>query len=552
MNPRLTFAFRFLSNSLIILLIFKLILAFQSQPEAVPLYLISWIQDAFLLLVLYGLLEFIPRKLNLIRNLPPYLFVIASATTIPYLFLYSYFIEDFIDFPVNLFAISVESAWFFIENFFNLLMLTTTVFSFGIAVLISLLFPNFTFSEKATKIIVYIIFVLFSFSLPRPLLNPVLYSIREEFLGKNDHFYGIKKLESAHVSMTAATKSAEINRTFVTYDALTFNYKRIIVFVMETVNIDMFFDSTQTKTPSFYTKHRANCQIYSNYQTSNLDSYTALIAMLNSVFVPYQAYPNEHSYAFVNQKNNLVEFFNTHQFYTAFVSSYGEQQKRFVPNFADWNEVNCMMNIDTNHLYNCSTTNKIETACEDFAIMDRILDLSKKHSKLFLFQEMVYGHSAEWESKTGEKTVDYCNRYFNAIYDSLKTYNLLDSTLLVITSDHGPRQDPSDIRNYHIPLILFSTNLTPGKNDDFISHLDFKDVILTTLCGFDEPKQRDRIFTMGNSGELVYGTVESNKSYIFINNRTLDVITNQDSLSVIKFNESYQDYIDYFESLKHE
>ena len=45
--------------------------------------------------------------------------------------------------------------------------------------------------------------------------------------------------------------------------------------------------------------------------------------MLNSVFIPYQAYVDDTEFSAVNNGNNLVKFFNSEGFGTLFLTAYG-------------------------------------------------------------------------------------------------------------------------------------------------------------------------------------------------------------------------------------
>jgi phosphoglycerol transferase MdoB-like AlkP superfamily enzyme len=193
---------------------------------------------------------------------------------------------------------------------------------------------------------------------------------------------------------------------------------------------------------------------------------------------------------------------------------------------------------------------KIEFASEDLAVFNDLVNIVKNNPKCFIFQEMVYGHTSAWKEQTGIETIDYYNQYFTKTVEVLKSNNLLDSTLLVITSDHGPRDNAYIIENYQIPLLFWANNLEKDVNDVFVSHLDLKDLLVAFLTGKDFTQQTDKIYTLGNSGELIYGMIEENDKYIFIHNRMLNLRTNVDLKSHKEFNNSFQNYLNYFESLR--
>ena len=247
---------------------------------------------------------------------------------------------------------------------------------------------------------------------------------------------------------------------------------------MEGINHDDYYSDTTDAGNRFFDKYGKNIITYSNFYTLNLDSYTSLIAMLNSIFVPYQAYMDESKYDFVNNLNNLVRIFNKNGFSTHFLTSYGEQQKRFIPNISEWSEVACLKNIDSIEKYAKVTSSKIEMAAEDLAVFDDLIRILVKNPNPFIFQEMVYGHTSAWKEQTGIETIDYYNRYFEKTITALVNNNMADSTLVVMVSDHGPRDDAYDTGNYHIPMFAWARDLSKETKEGMLSHLDFKDILL--------------------------------------------------------------------------
>ena len=210
----------------------------------------------------------------------------------------------------------------------------------------------------------------------------------------------------------------------------------------------------------------------------------------------------------------------------------------------------CLKNIEKLTGYAKVTSRKIEKAAEDIAVFDNMIEILKEDSLCFVFQEMVYGHTAFWIEQTGIETIDYYNRYFTKTIEALKNNNLDDSTLVVIVSDHGPRDDAYKTENYHIPMLIWATDLQENINFNFSSHLDFKDILLDLMTGNEFGLENDKIYTLGNSGELIYGQITSNGKYVFINNRMSNLKSNLKEESIKTFNKSFQAYLDYFESFK--
>ena len=54
------------------------------------------------------------------------------------------------------------------------------------------------------------------------------------------------------------------------------------------------------------------------------------------------------------------------------------------------------------------------------------------------------------------------------------------------------------------------------KTDNrFSSHVDFKDILLETISDYKYQHIENDIYTIGNSGEMNYGTIGSDGKYIF-------------------------------------
>jgi len=99
-------------------------------------------------------------------------------------------------------------------------------------------------------------------------------------------------------------------------------------------------------------------------------------------------------------------------------------------------------------------------------------------------------------------------------------------------------------------LLFCAKQIKPNENQKFYSQIDFKDILLSQITTRTEPKARKKIFTQGNSGKLIYGKITSDGEYVFIDNSYLAVKTNLADEEVEQFNKDYQEYLNYFETLK--
>ena len=544
-------------NTILTLFLLKVYFFITSQNQMSFVYLVSFVQDSFLLLANYFLLVLCVKKFTKLQKLQyitrPLFYTFHTFFTIT-AFIYTFFLFDLLGFSVNLFEVTYEKFSFFMEYFMNAELIIVLLSIVGFIVSISYFLSakvRLKRLKKVPPIVGLSLTLLFVPTAFRSFVNPILYSIQEQIALSLTSSGYIVKLSTPVADSSKAEQFRFLNKAFDTIPILEVHYDRVVVLVMEGVNFDDFIRKSQMDTNSFLNRHKRNILSFTNYHTLNLDSYTSLLSILNSVFIPYQAYAiNERRYLFVNDRNNLTRFFNANGFSTHFLTSYGEQQERFVPNIREWMQVKCMDNVEGNTEYASITSSKVEYACEDLAVFDDLMIALKKKQRVFVFQEMVYGHTTGWREKTGIETVDYYNRYFNKLVDELKKNSILDGTLIVITSDHGPRDDAYKVDNYHIPLILFATDLQSSNNDEFLSHLDFKDILLGLIANRKFEPDRELIYTIGHSGELVYGMITADGRYVFINNRMRHARGNASKTEIIEFNKDFQDYLNYFESLR--
>jgi len=514
------------------------------------LYLVSFIQDAFLFVLTYFLCIACTKNNHKIAYMGRALFFVIFLVFGSTSFVYTFFLPDLINFPINLFGISSENISFFLAYFMSPKILLLLGGGIGLIFIISLSFPKQIRFHKILSFAGLIISLFFIPTVLRSAINPIVYSLQEQVMLSFSANNFIEELSSPVADGSKAEHFQFLAKAFDNIPVVNIRYDRVVVLVMEGINHDHFINESKGDSNSFFNRYRENIHFFNNYYSLNLDSYTSLISMLNSIFVPFQAYVNEDRYSFVNKLNNLTRFFNVNGFNTFFVTSYGRQQERFVPNIREWAQTKYMDNIEGNKQYACVTTNKIEYACEDLAVLEDIINMLKKSQRSFAFQEMVYGHTAEWKEKTGKGAIEYYNSYFNRFVAKLKENNMLDNTLLIITSDHGPRDNPYTTRNYHIPLVIFASDLRQRSNAEFLSHLDFKDLVLELIANKQFTPQQELIYTIGNSGEFVYGIIVSSGKHVFINNRLRHTQSNASEAEISAFSRNFQDYQNYFEYLK--
>ncbi len=515
-----------------------------SNLEKSPVYIMSFFHDSLLIIINYwvfiGLSKF--KRLKVFPNI-----ILFSIHLFLLLFfiLYTPLILDILSFPTNIFRANSSMAGFMLEYFVGIKTISTTVVAFIFIYLTNRYFI-FDAKKRIYSLSLIVVFILGIISLGKS-VNPILYSIGDEvrfILNPHKTTANLEKLTNPVVSNDSIDFSF-LNKRFIDVPIMEITYNKVIVLVMETMNNDMYTKAQEDFPLDFI--HQSH--LFTNYYTPNLDSYTALIAMLNSIYVPYQSYTNTDKYTFLNEQNNLVKFFNTNGYFTSFLIPAASHHIRFTPNPDDWDKIVFHNDFDLDD-YTCVTSSKIEMACEDLVVFDDTIDILKNNKKAFVFHEMVYGHTSEWFSKTGITTEEYYNAYFNKMVAELKSENLWEKSLLIIIADHGPRLNPQNVEDYNIPLLFCADDLESLENSTLYSQIDFKDILLNYITDSPKPKERDIIYTIGNSGELVYGMITRNGNYAFIDNSYLDATTNISNAELERFNHDYQGYINYFESLR--
>lgn len=308
---------------------------------------------------------------------------------------------------------------------------------------------------------------IFSFQQTSP--NPLMYSILSEIesIMKNE-----ERIVPT-VSLYDTTEGAKIPTLEYPPGEIK-DYKNVFLIVFEGVTSYDFENEFMKIKGGFFESYKNKSIYYDNYYTTNLDSYTSLIAMMTGIQVPYQSYADQEIYDRVNDESNLVAYFNQSDFTTSFVSTF--EYNPFIPSSTLWNNIFMRKDFDVDQWVSVGSS-KMEMATEDKAAIVKIVSEVKENDKNFVVHEMAYGHSSEWETTTGITQLTYYDEYLRELSDKLRTNDLLDSTLFVIVSDHGDRSKISDVQNYRVPLLVMGKNLHNATNNTFLSHLNLPKII---------------------------------------------------------------------------
>jgi len=550
-RPAHSYTLRFTVCTLLILLVTKAGFGLTGAfGDRILTNLSSYFQDAMLVLLSAGLLVLTERVAP--ARFKPFFrttFILWVALLTIMSLAYTPLIPDIIRQPINLFSLDPAIITFSAGLFVSPLLLVSAfgfiALLFGLPVVLAAhIRPASPWVWAACLLQV----ALFFGSLWQPVVSPLVYSLLEEAssVGRRTHNeYGIGKLEPS----PKAAKGADYSFLFRPRQAppaLVPRYSRVVVLVMESVDYDALMNQFNGPGSEFPKRFRGHCVSYTNYHCLNLESYTGLLTLLNGIFIPYRAYGDDSPFSFVNDRDNLVRDVRRAGFTPWFVSSYGAWQARFVPDGPDWEGI-LLKDPEKNPGFVSVDTNQMERAMEDLAALEDVVDLCRRPGKTFIMQELVAGHSPIWTEKTGIEPLAYYDMYFTRLYDRLAKEGLLEGTLLAITSDHGPRPRPSDPDSYHLPLLLIAPDLTPGTEKEFLSHLDFADILWARISGGTPPREAERIFVVGSSVSFVYGMVGRDGTYALIDDHSFRVSTNMPARSVRPFQHEFEGYLSFFE-----
>ncbi len=111
------FPLRLTVNTLVLLLLLKFYFFVAIQNKLSYLYLLSYIQDAFLFMVNYCLFVYCFSPVKMLRPVGFLFFVLFFIPISALTFTYTFFLLDLYHFPMNIFSISADSFLFFLTYF---------------------------------------------------------------------------------------------------------------------------------------------------------------------------------------------------------------------------------------------------------------------------------------------------------------------------------------------------------------------------------------------------------------------------------------------------
>jgi hypothetical protein len=512
------------------------------DPKVLIPTVIAFSHDLFLLMIYYFLslliIKFSPIS---IRNIIKKISVAGFITIAGLLAFYPKMLREFLIFPVNIFESDMSVAKTTAIEYLGISSFIPVLITIILGLYLAYFFKKeLKISLKCKSIIFIIIFLVSVFFLQKSSPNPIIYGLQNEFESL------IKGENRVVPSLSISNKENHnlINPLIYPEENIS-KYKHVLYIVLETVDTERFKKDFITINDGFYEENKNHAQLYSNYYTANLDSYTSLITMLNGITVPYRSYADDSLYDKVNQELNLVDYFNKQKFNTLFLSTF--EYHPFIPFKTFWKNIYVREDLKNIDKYQTIGSSRMEKATEDKVAIDEIIEYMKNNQKSFILHELAYGHSPEWRATIGEEQLNYYDQYLRELSDKLKANNLFDNTLFVIVADHGERTDSSKKENYHVPLLIVGETLSSKDDDSFFSHKNLPEILFYSLGVKEEkPISNQDLQVIGSSEKWVYGLINNKNEYLFINNNKGIIMSQSGLNNVNNIQEDFQKYLDEF------
>jgi arylsulfatase A-like enzyme len=147
---------------------------------------------------------------------------------------------------------------------------------------------------------------------------------------------------------------------------------------------------------------------------------------------------------------------------------------------------------------------------EIFALLDQ-------PKRVFLVQQMMWGHASEYNRASGKTNTQYYSEYLDLVVSHLREKGQLERTLIVLTSDHGLREKDHQLVPdvYRVPLWFYHPSFSAHSDDTLYSHLDFKALLLAELTGTDaRPKEAPFVLIVGTTGSSLLAVMKRDEMFV--------------------------------------
>lgn len=510
------------------------------DPRLVMPHMVSWLHDVLLLGLIastaYGIGYNVPLRRSVVHNAAVLLIALVGAV----MAVYPQLLREYLSFPANIFSSDFSSLKVTLFEYVGVKRLWPALAALLLSVGI-LYSPAKTLPWRVARLILLPAIIMGVVTLPRS-PHPVIHSIKQYGIAIRDSKPRV--VPSLHRPSGGIAPSENDTGNSLISNSQKLTAERIFIIVLESITSAEFESRFLTDKSRFLTRMRGNYTYYKNYHSTNLDSYTSLIAMLTSKQVPYRAYSDERLYSSVNQAANIIRSLRELGYYIQFVSTCSYHP--FVPVRSDWNRIIIRSDLPSQSGLTEVGSSRMEEAVEDRAALSTIVDAAIKHPKSVVMHELIYGHTTEWQAKTGISPLDYYDSYLAELFDSLKAKGLDRGSLFVVVSDHGDRSLPSRVESYRVPLLIAGEGVKKSVDTGFRNHLDLQGILSSYLNGAILPQPREKMFTVGSTERWTYGELRANGDHLFIDDSSGTVLSEAGLSSPSRLQKEFQSYLDQF------
>jgi len=515
-----------------LLLLLHVLAAFEARdPRIIMPHAVAWLHDLSILLLVAGLFAVLTRPRwravpQVARALGCGVLVAAAML----LALYPRMLQVFLASPANFLETDAATAGTFVRDYLGVSVLWPAAAALVVG-LASWRVP-FPWLGRRWFIAGAPLCLLAVLALGRDSPNPVVLglqdSVRQMWVPRV-----VPRITAGSAGTPAPLASPMIDWSSAARAA---RYDHVVIVVLEGVTVSDFEAGFLRRADGFYSRHRLHARHFASYYSTNLDSYTALVAMTTSIQVPFRAYAAPERYAAVNEAPNIARGLRGAGFRGLFTSTYEHQP--FVPNLRDWDKVLDRGDLGDLAGWTSLGSNRMEAATEDRAALPALVDFMRGGQRSMVLAELVFGHSPKWRAKTGLTPVDYYDRYLTDLWDRFTAAGLASRTLVVVVSDHGERSRSSDPENYRVPLLVVGEGVEPGEDRDLRSHLDLQAIVAHYLIGTALPAARSAVMFVGSTERWIYGTLLASGEHAFIDDSGGRVLSG--SLAPVEVHAAFQ------------
>ncbi|MCC7147192.1 MAG: hypothetical protein IT443_12165 [Phycisphaeraceae bacterium] len=477
---------------------------------AVP-HAVAWLQDVLLLTLAaataLGLRAAAPKSVRRWAQLAGRVGLVALGMLLA---LYPRTLQVFLAAPANFLQTDAAAAGVFLREYLGL----GALWPAGLAAALGIWAPGIAALRLSRRgcLLAGPLLLLAAVTLAGEAPNPIVFglqdSLRQRFAPRT-----IPRLQP-----TAAQAALPLPDTVDWIAAVRHaRYDHLIIVVLESVTAAEF-EPQLLRPDGFFHRHRDHLRCFDHYYATNLDSYTALLAMTCSIQVPFRAYAAPQRYVAVNNAPNLVRGLGHAGFAGLFVSTYEHQP--FVPHRQDWSRVLDRPDLGDLSAWVSLGSNRMEAATEDRAALPAMIAFLRSNQRTLVMAELVYGHSPQWRATMGLTSAQYAEVYLADLWDRLTAVGLAQRTLVAVVSDHGDRSRPADPDNYRVPLVILGLAVEPGPDHSFRCHLDLQSILAHEMLDVPLPPTRSGLDVVGSTERWIYGRIEADGRHVFVDDST--------------------------------